>query len=292
MENKICLITGATSGIGYITARELAAKGAKVVIHGRSKDKVDSAREAISELTGAGNTPDILLGDFSSLDDVRKAAADFNKKYDRLDVLINNAGLILGRERQTSVDGYELTIAINHLAPFLFTGLVFDKLRSSSQARIINVSSEAHRAASPDFEDFHMEQSYSSFKAYGNSKLYNIMFTEELAERMKPYSNIATYSLHPGTVATNFSESAGGLINFGFKLIRPFISSSEQGAQTSIYLASEEHIPAYSGAYFVSKKPAEVKHKFFTPANNRRLWELSEEFTGTSFLTPEQVKFQ
>ncbi len=284
MKNKICLVTGATSGIGYITALELARKGAVVILHGRNEKKLQVTQKQIAKETGNSHIY-LLQADFSSLDEVRKAADQVNNDYKQIDVLVNNAGLILGSKRQVSPDGYELTIAINHLSPFAFTKLIFDRIAASDDGRIINVASEAHRAAGPDFEDFNMEQSYSGFKAYGNSKLYNIMFTTELAKRLTDYPNLSTYSLHPGTVATNFSASAGGLTNLVFKLFRPFLTSSEKGAQTSIYLASANEIPARSGSYFINKKPAKVKHKFYTEENNVKLWEVSEMLTGEPFLS-------
>ncbi len=284
---KNCLVTGSTSGIGFIAAKELALNGWHMILHARNKEKAEQTKQQIIQETGNQNV-DILLADMSSLDQVKKAASELKESLDHLDILINNAGLILGSERQLSEDGYEQTIAINHLAPFLFTAELFDLLEKSNEARIINVASEAYRAAAPDFQDFNMEQSYSGWKAYGNSKLYNIMFTEELAERAKSYSNILAYSMHPGTVATNFSQSAGGLTSLVFKLIRPFISTPEQGAETIIYLATEEHIPAYSGAYFINKKPAKVNHKFFTLENNRRLWEMSEQLVGCRFLSEKE----
>lgn len=287
MTRKNCLITGSTSGIGFIAARELARNGWHMILHARNKEKAEQTKQQIIQETGNQNV-DILLADMSSLDQVKKAADEIKERLDHLDILINNAGLILGSERQLSEDGYEKTVAINHLAPFLLTAELVELLEKSNEARIINVASEAYRAAAPDFEDFNMETSYSGWKAYGNSKLYNIMFTEELAERVKSYTNILTYSLHPGTVATNFSESAGGLTNFVFKLMRPFISTPEQGAETMIYLASEEHIPAYNGAYFINKKPAKVNHNYFTPENNRRLWEISEQLVGCKFLSEEE----
>lgn len=272
------LVTGATSGIGYITALELAKRNMHVVLHARSAEKAEQVRADIERQTGNSNL-DVLLADFSVLDQVREAADTFRKQHGKLDILVNNAGLIMGNTRKTSTEGYELTITINHLAPFVFTARLYDLIARSADGRIINVASEAHRRASPDFDDFHLERSYTGWKAYGNSKLYNIMYTDELARRIGK-SGISTWSLHPGVVATNFSLNTGGLTNFLFRTFRPFLRTAENGAATSIYLAAEPDIPAPSGAYFIDRKPAQVRHRFFTPENNRRLWELSCELTG------------
>ncbi len=284
------LITGATSGIGYVTALELARKGMHVVLHARNPEKAEQVRSDIERSTGNGNL-DVLLADFTSLDEVRRAAAEFRETHGKLDILVNNAGLILGKQRLESAEGYEQTITINHLAPFLLTSRLFDLLTRSDDGRIINVASEAHRGASPDFSDFHMKKSYSGWKAYCNSKLYNIMFTDELARRVgganrsdDAAKHISTWSLHPGTVATNFSYSAGGLTNMVFRIFRPFLRTAENGAATSVYLAAEPDIPASNGAYFIDRKQARVRHGFFTHKNNRMLWERSCELTGEDFL--------
>lgn len=274
MSEKIALITGSTSGIGYITALELAKLGFHTVLHARNREKAEQTQQQIVRQTG-NKAVDILLADFARLDEIPPLASEFTKRYDRLDLLVNNAGLILGNNRQVTPEGYELTITINHLSPFLLTTLLYGTLKDTPGARIINVASMAHRGAVPDFNDFHLERSYSGWKAYCNSKLYNIMFTAELARREVP-----AWSLHPGTVATRFSVGAGGWIQPFFSLFRPFLSTPERGASTSIYLCTEKEIPAPSGTYFVNSKPAKVRNRFYAPDNNRRLWELSEKLTG------------
>lgn len=287
---RTALVTGATSGIGYVTALELARQGIRVVLHARNPEKAEQVRADIERRTGNGNL-DVLLADFGSLDEVRAAADTFREKHDRLDILVNNAGLIMGKQRQESGEGYELTITINHLAPFLFTARLIDLVGRSSNGRIINVASEAHRGASPGFGDFHMKRSYSGWKAYCNSKLYNIMFTDELARRIGAVSHtdeavglISTWSLHPGAVATNFSKNSGGLTSLIFQVFRPFLRTAENGASTSVYLASEPDIPASNGSYFIDSKPARVRHRFFSAENNRKLWELSCDLAGVDFL--------
>lgn len=324
MSNKQVLITGSTSGIGLITAMELAKQGHDIVLHARDRERAEQTKKKIQNETGNKNI-DYLLADFSSLEEVSLLADTYNKHYGSLDLLINNAGLILGKERRLSSEGYELTLTINHLSPFLLTSLLFETLQKSARkngesgVRIINVASEAHRGAFPDFDDISMEKSYSGWKAYCNSKLYNIMFTRELARRiddLRPSSpahfpkddstlktgnsssnsdlsstpdipasnNIFTYSLHPGTVATNFSNSAGGWVQKAFQWMRPLLSTPEQGASTTLFLSTEEKIKSPSGSYFINRKPAKVRNKFFTPEHNQRLWEMSEKMTGESFL--------
>ena len=208
MKDKICLITGATSGIGEVTARELAIQGAHVVLLARSKEKAEQSRKNILNVCGHDKV-DILIADLSSQKQVREVAAKYNGQYPRLDVLINNAGLVLGNQRSVSEDGYELTFAINHLAPFLLTYLLFDKLTQSPQARIVNVSSMAHQMAHLDFNNLQLEKGYSGLRAYNNSKLCTILFTRELAKRLKNNKNITVNALHPGVIASNFSKSAG-----------------------------------------------------------------------------------
>lgn len=285
MEKKICLVTGATSGIGEVTARELARQGAHVVLLARNEAKAAQVQEEIKRISG-NDKVDVLLADLSSLKQVRQVAATFNSRYPRLDVLVNNAGLLMGSERQVSEDGYEQTLAVNHLAPFLLTSLLFPKLLQSREPRIVNVASEAYRAAKPDFNDFNMEHSYSAIRAYSNSKLYNILFTRELARRAQEqgHTHLVTNAVHPGMVASNFSVSAGGWMHFIFKLMSPFAISSEKGAETGIYLASHPAADKYNGQYFAKKKPKPVKHAFATPENAARLWEISEKLVEEKFL--------
>jgi len=285
IKNKICLVTGATSGIGEVTARELARQGAHVVLLARNEAKATQVQQEIKRISG-NDKVDVLLADLSSLEQVRQVTATYNSRYPRLDVLVNNAGLLLGSERQVSADGYEQTLAVNHLAPFLLTALLFPKLLQSREPRIINVASGAYRTAKPDFNDLNMEQSYSALRAYGNSKLYNILFTRELARRAQEqgHTHLVANAVHPGMVASNFSVSAGGWMHFIFKLLSPFAISSEKGAETSIYLASEPAADKYNGQYFTKKKPKPVKHAFATPENAVKLWEVSEKLVGEKFL--------
>ncbi|RSK51163.1 SDR family oxidoreductase [Hymenobacter rigui] len=283
---KIALVTGATAGIGTVTARALAQEGYHVVLLARNADKAAHTRHEIQPLAWPGRRVDVLLCDLSDLSQVRRAAEEFRQRYGHLDVLVNNAGLVLGDERQTSADGYELTLATNHLGPFLLTNLLLDRLQQSPAARIVNVASMAYQFAKPDFSTLEVAGGYSPMRAYANSKLYNIMFTQELARRLRQHgiSNITTNSLHPGVVASSFGQSSNWFTKAFYKVAAPFMTSSEEGAQTSIYLATTPEVADTSGGYFVKKRPAAVKSSYNTPENARRLWELSEKLTGGSFL--------
>ncbi|MDQ2773168.1 MAG: SDR family oxidoreductase [Bacteroidota bacterium] len=285
LQNQIALVTGATSGIGQVTATELAKMGAHVVILARNAEKAATTQQEIKAAAGHDHV-DVLLADLADLSQVRRAAAEFNAKYPRLDILVNNAGLILGAERQTSPEGYELGVATNHLGPFLLTSLLFDKLKASPAARVVNVASTAYRMARPDFADFQTTRGYGALGVYANTKLYNIMFTQELARRLRTHGigNVTTNALHPGVVASSFGSGANGLMSIFVQLGRPFMISNAKGAETSIFLASAPEVASISGGYFDKKKAQAVKNSFNTPEHARRLWELSEELTGTQFL--------
>jgi retinol dehydrogenase-12 len=285
LQDKIVLVTGATSGIGEVTARELAQQGAHVIILARNREKAEKTQQAIIAATG-NKQIDVVLADLSVLQQVRDVAAELHAKYPRLDVLVNNAGLMFGAEREVSADGYEMTLATNHLGPFLLTSLLFDLLQKSPAARIVNVASMAYRFSKPTLDDLQSERSYSPIWEYGNTKLWNIMFTQELAQRLRArgITNITTNSLHPGAVATGYGQQSGGWLSAVLALGRPFMLSPEKGAETSIFLATDAKVASISGGFFSKKKPEPVRSSFNTPANNRRLWELSEQLTNTQFL--------
>ncbi|MBD2722670.1 SDR family oxidoreductase [Hymenobacter armeniacus] len=285
LQQQIVLVTGATSGIGQVTATELAKMGAHVVILARNADKAEATQREMKAAAGHQRV-DVLLADLADFSQVRRAAAEFNARYPRLDVLVNNAGLIFGAQRQLSPDGHELGVATNHLGPFLLTALLFDKLRASPAARIVNLASEAYRVAKPNLADFQSERNYGAMRVYGNTKLYNILFTQELARRLRSQgiANVTTNAVHPGVVATSFGASAGGWLSKLTALARPFMISVEKGAETSIFLASAPEVASISGGFFAKKKAEAVKHPFNTPEHARQLWELSEELTGARFL--------
>ncbi|HEV8193985.1 MAG TPA: SDR family oxidoreductase [Ktedonobacterales bacterium] len=280
MESKICLITGATSGIGFITARELAAKGMTVVLVGRDPAKTKAADEHIKHETG--NTQgEYLVADLSSQAEVRRLANDFKQRHSRLDVLLNNAGAMFTSQQQ-SADGIEMTLTLNHLAPFLLTHLLLDTLKASAPARIVVVGSDAHNGARNSFDDPQQKRrGYAGLRAYSESKLANIMFTYELARHLAG-TGVTANALHPGFVASNFARNNGGLVGFGMLLLRPIMISSERGAQTSIYLASSPEGEGVTGQYFVKCKPARSSAASYDEAAQRHLWEMSEELTGLS----------
>ncbi|QKG53764.1 SDR family NAD(P)-dependent oxidoreductase [Hymenobacter sp. BRD67] len=266
VQNKLILVTGATSGIGEVTARELARQGAHVVILARNRAKAERTQRDIIDTTGNKHV-DIVLADLSVLQQVRDVAAQIHDKYPRLDVLINNAGLMFGAERQVSADGNELTLATNHLGPFLLTSLLFDLLQKSPAARIVNVASMAYRFSKPTLDDLQSERSYSPVWEYGNTKLWNIMFTQELARRLREHgiTNVTTNSLHPGAVATGYGQQSGGWLTAVLTLGRPFMLSPEKGAETSIFLATDAQAGTVSGGFYNKKKPEPVKSSFNTP---------------------------
>lgn len=279
------LVTGATSGIGEVTARELARRGAHVIILGRNRQKAERTQQEIKAATG-NQRVDVVLADLSLMQQVRDVAAQLHAQYPRLDVLVNNAGLMFGSKRQLSADGYEMTLATNHLGPFLLTSLLFDLLQKSPAARIVNVASMAYRFSKPTLTDLQSEQSYNSLWEYGNTKLWNIMFTQELAQRLRAHgiANVTTNALHPGGVATNIGLRSGGIGGAMMLLARPFLISPEKGAETSLFLATDPSVASISGGFFSKKKPEPVKSSFNTPANNKKLWEISEALTDTKFL--------
>jgi NAD(P)-dependent dehydrogenase (short-subunit alcohol dehydrogenase family) len=283
MQNKICLITGATSGIGEVAAHELAKMGAHVVILARNRDKALKSQQEIKANSGNDNV-DIIIADLSEQSQIRRAADEFNARYPRLDVLINNAGLITGNNRIETSEGHELTLAVNHLAPFLLTSLLFGKLKESPEARVVNVSSIVYLMGTLNLSDIEMRRYFFGLRAYNNSKLYSILFTEELARRLRPYPNITANALHPGIISSNFSKGSGGLTGLFFKLTEPVLTTPEKGAETSVYLASVPEAKKYNGLFFTNKRPARLMNLAITPENGEKLWKVTQELTGTRFL--------
>jgi NAD(P)-dependent dehydrogenase (short-subunit alcohol dehydrogenase family) len=284
MTDKVILITGATGGIGKAAATALAKQGHTIIIHGRNEQKVEHVRDEIKATSG-NEKIDTLVADMFLLSDVRKMAEVFKHKYDRLDVLVNNAGGIMGKRRETTSEGIEKTIAVNLLAPFLLTGLLMNSLKKSQNGRIINVSSSSHKLnAKPNFNDFQLGENYDPLRAYGNAKLFLIWVTQHLAVEMKQagMKNITANSMHPGAVATNFGveSNLGSLLNFVGKLARPFFRSAEQGADTLIYMATANEISSASGKYFINRKPAKVSTKYYTAENEKMIWDYCNRLAG------------
>jgi retinol dehydrogenase 12 len=280
MQGMVCLVTGATAGIGQVTATELCRLGAHVIIVGRSSERC-AATQALIRTAARADRVDSLVADLSSLSEVRRLAGLVRERYPRLDVLVNNAGAMFWK-RSESADGIEKTFALNHLSYFALTNLLLPLLRNSAPARIVDVASEAHKGAVINFDDIQFKQKYSGWKAYQQSKLANIMFTYELARRIQG-SGVTANALHPGFVRTNFLQvfndaPAGWMIKSVANVIA---LSPEKGARTSIYLASSPEVEGVSGRYFVKEKPVESSPQSRDQAAWERLWRLSVEMTGT-----------
>ena len=276
MEGKVVLVTGGTSGIGKAAATALAELGAEVVVSGRNKERGEAAVGEIRRRSGSEKVS-VMLADLAVQAEVRGLADEFKERHDRLDVLVNNAGLIQSRRTETP-DGIELTLAVNHLAPFLLTNLLVDLLRGSAPSRIITVSSEARRNAQIDFDDLQSRRRYRAFSVYGMTKLANVLFTYELAERLRGTGVVAN-CVHPGGVNTNFGHNNRSFGILLFRAFKPFMRAPAQGADTIVYLASSPGAGGMSGKYLMDRKevtPAQPSDE----ALQRRLWEVSEKLTG------------
>ncbi len=278
MAGQTVLVTGGTSGIGKATAVGLAAMGARVGITGRDPART---RAAAADVAAAAGHPavDPFSADMSSQAEVRRLAGEVLAAYPRLDVLVNNAGGFWATRRVTA-DGLEHTFAVNHLAPFLLTSLLLDRLKASAPARIVTVSSGAHASGTINFGDLQGEHHYSGQRAYSQSKLANIMFTFELARRLDGTGVTATV-LHPGVVRTGFAaEDPSPALKAFLPLIRVFLKTPEQGAATSIYLASAPEADGVTGAYFVGRKPKTSSRSSHDAAAAARLWQVSLDLTA------------
>jgi NAD(P)-dependent dehydrogenase (short-subunit alcohol dehydrogenase family) len=273
---KIGIVTGASSGIGLHTALGLARAGMRVVMAGRDRARTEAACRFVTERSSAGRV-EIMLADFSRLAEVRRLADEFVSSHDRLDVLVNNAGLVSPRYR-VSGDGFELTFAVNHLAPFLLTNLLLERLEGTARARIITVASEAHRGNRIDIEGLSRPHDWTMMKAYGRSKLCNILFTRELAFRLDA-SKVVAACLHPGMVATAIGQR-GGFVELGWRLLKPFMIRPEQGAETSVFLATVLDPTPFHGGYVIRKALAQPDVAALDSGLARRLWEESARLVG------------
>ncbi|HYB56704.1 MAG TPA: SDR family oxidoreductase [Alphaproteobacteria bacterium] len=285
MSERICVVTGASSGIGKATALELARRGATVILICRNRQKGDDVAREIRAQVGRHAT-DLMIADLSVQQQVRAVAAEFNSKYEKLHVLVNNAGATFPKRRESS-DGIEMTLAVNHLAPFLLTNLLLDKLKATGGSRIVNVNSDAHEKGKIDFNDMQMRRRYPhgvGMHAYANAKLANLLTVYELARRLRD-SHVTVNALHPGYVATNIVtlDDATGPV----RLLKPFwgiamqfILTPEKGATTSVYLACSPEVARLSARYFekcvaVPSSPASRDRDM-----QRRMWQLSEQLTN------------
>jgi NAD(P)-dependent dehydrogenase (short-subunit alcohol dehydrogenase family) len=274
MTGKVCVVTGANAGIGKETAIGLAKLGATVVMVCRDAGRAEKALREIKHKSGSDRV-ELMICDLASQKSIRRFADDFKQQHDRLDVLVNNAGVFL-RQRSLTEDGIESTFAINHLGYFLVTNLLLDLMKKSKPSRIINVASTAHRYARLDVNAWVSAREYSAFGAYANSKLANVLFTYELARRLEG-TDVTANCLHPGAVASNLFR---GLPGFLETLIRLVTISPERGARTSIFLAGSPEVEGITGKYFARRRPAKSSEASYDLEAARRLWEVSEELTG------------
>jgi retinol dehydrogenase 12 len=281
MTGKTVIITGGNSGIGLETAVALAQAGATTIITARDAKRGRAAVETISTRAGSEKVS-LSLFDLSSLASVRDGAADLLSRCPSIDVLVNNAGVVLS-ERQMTVDGFEATFAINHLGPFLLTNLLLGRLQASAPSRIVNVASTAQNMARGGipFDDLQSTTGYKGMRVYSESKLANVLFTTELARRLAG-SKVTANCLHPGTVATGYGRDgdASGLLSFGLKVIKPFILTAKKGAATSIYLASSPDVANVSGEYFIKCKAKPPSKRGQDSATAAKLWDVSAEMVG------------
>ena len=278
VKDKTCVISGATSGIGHATARGLLDAGAHVTMVVRSKDKAEAACTELATASGNPNI-DFVICDFSSFASMRAAATELLARLPRIDILINNAGIV-NLERELTHDGIEAVYGVNHLGYFLFTDLLLPRLRESAPARIVNVASHAHKFAKIEIDDLEGTQSWSSLAAYGRSKGCNILFTRELARRLEG-SGITVNALHPGGVSTGLGANNQGWFA---RIIHPvamlFMKSPEKGARTSIFLATSDAVSGVSGGYFANCREASSTPQTQDMALAQRLWEISEGQCG------------
>ncbi len=284
MEGKTCLITGSTSGIGKEIAIGLAKMKANVILVGRNKAKCEAAIEEICRNVSTvsnKNRVSYLLADLSSQASIHQLANKFLESYGNLNILINNAGVFLSR-RVTTVDNIEYTFAVNHLAPFLLTNLLFERIKASSPSRIITTSSVAHRGAYINFDNLQFERGrYNGVEAYRQSKLANILFTKELARRSRG-SGVTSNCFHPGGVRTNLVQSNPWYYRLIWAIINPFLVSPKKGADTAIYLASSSKVAEISGKYFVNRKPVRPSELADDHDAAAKLWRISEELIENS----------
>ena len=278
---KHVLITGASSGIGQAAAHALAADGATLTLLCRSRERGEQTARHIAQETGSAPA-DILPADFNSLASVRAAAQSYLDSGKPLHVLLNNAGVINTQRRETE-DGFEQTFAVNHLAPFLLTGLLLPRLREQAGARVVSVASDAHKMCrGMDFDDLQSEGKYSTFNVYGRSKLANILFTRELASRLPP-AEVLVNCLHPGAVATGMGTNNDGLLGKLLPvLLRPFFRTPEKGADTAVFLCRDPSVNT-SGGYYYNRREIQPKPWAQNKEDAQRLWQHSETLTNFTY---------
>ncbi len=277
VRTKVCLLTGATRGIGRAAADMLARTGLTLVLVGRDKARVEETVREVRAATGQGAVEG-LVADLSLRSEVRRLASEVRARYPRLDILVNNAGAIFTRREETS-EGTEKTLALNHLGYFLLTLELLDVLKTSAPSRVVNVASEAHRGTRFDLDDLESRKDYSGLRVYGQSKLMNILFTAELARRLAG-TGVTVNSLHPGVVATGFGQNTPGLFKALVRLGAPFMTTPQKGAETLVYLATSQEVEGVTGKYFTKSREARPSPRARDPEMARKLWEASERLVA------------
>eukprot|EP01117_Protostelium_nocturnum_P016046 TRINITY_DN6280_c0_g1_i2.p1 TRINITY_DN6280_c0_g1~~TRINITY_DN6280_c0_g1_i2.p1 ORF type:complete len:290 (+),score=69.22 TRINITY_DN6280_c0_g1_i2:22-870(+) len=277
MDGKVVIITGSNTGIGYVAAREIAKKGAHVFLACRDAEKTAKAMENIKKESGNSNIESIPL-DLSSLQSVREFADKFKEKNLPLDILINNAGIMALPERSETKDGFEMQIGVNHLGHFLLTNLLLENLKKGTESRVVNVSSEGHKLANLDLEDLQLKSGYGAWRAYGNSKLANILFTKELQKRCEG-TNVSAFAVHPGIVKTELGRNMNSFYGFFFRL---FGKSPDRGALTTLHCALDNKALDHKGGYFADSSPKQPSSMALNAEIATKLWNISEELVGLS----------
>jgi NAD(P)-dependent dehydrogenase (short-subunit alcohol dehydrogenase family) len=275
MQGKTVVITGATSGIGEVAADRLAAKGARIVFIARDKARGEETLRHLRAIA-PGAEHAAYYADLSRLSEMKRVSAEIAAAESKIDVLINNAGALFNT-RKLSADGLEMTFAVNHMAYFVVTNLLLPRM--AADGRVVSTSSDAHKGAKLNFDDLQSERGYSGFGVYGRSKLCNILFTRELARRIKS-TGVTANCLHPGFVATRFGDQSGGILSFAVRAAKNFALTPEQGAETIIYLASSPDVADVTGGYFVKSKIATPTKEAQNDADAKRLWDVSAKISG------------
>ena len=276
-DSRYCLITGATSGIGKAAACELARRGYKLMLVGRSRERTEAVQKLVQECSPE-SSPEIYVADLSSQNAIRVLANEILNSHQRIDILFNNAGGIFG-ERMITADGHEWTFGLNHLGYFYLTNLLLEPLKAAGNARIVNVSSQVHMIGVIDFDDMHSTQSYSPMKAYANSKLANILFTNELARRLAG-TGVTVNAFHPGAVRTNFGRDLPNVVGMYFRHFGFLLRTPEKGAETGVWLASSDQVAGLSGKYFQDLKEAWSSRAARDASVAKKLWDVSASLTG------------
>jgi retinol dehydrogenase 14 len=276
IRGKTCMVTGATSGLGRASAIELGKMGARLLLVCRNRER---GSELMREIQRNGSRDvELMVGDLESQDQIRKLAGDFLATDKPLHVLLNNAG-VFNLKRTVTCDGIETVFAVNHLAYFLLTMLLLDRIKQSAPARIVNVSSNVHKRASIRFDDLGGERSYGGMSSYGQSKLGNVLFTYELARRLEG-TGVTVNCVHPGGVATNLANNNGAMAKAAWKVIGLFLKAPESGAQTQVYLAASPAVEGVSGKYFIDSREVRSSDESYSTEVARKLWEVSARMTG------------